>query len=88
MPWENGVQATLGLEFGHWEWEKMLKIKNGNGIWIGTPPSRPAVWPFAVQKTGHIFSSYNPFNNFHNKGLKQDVTNLYTINSLLLHKVN
>ena len=24
----NGVQATsLGLGFGHWEWEKMLKIK-------------------------------------------------------------
>ena len=22
----------LGLGFGHWEWEKMLKIKNGNGI--------------------------------------------------------
>ena len=23
----------LGLGFGHWEWEKMLKINNGNGIW-------------------------------------------------------
>ena len=22
----------LGLGFGHWEWEKMLKIKYGNGI--------------------------------------------------------
>ena len=32
LPWENGVQATLGLGFGHWEWEKMFEIKNGNGI--------------------------------------------------------
>mgnify|MGYP001798002585 CR=1 FL=1 len=33
LPWENGVQA-MGLEFDHWEWEKMSKIKNGNGIWV------------------------------------------------------
>ena len=23
----------LELGFGHWEWEKMSEIKNGNGIW-------------------------------------------------------
>ena len=27
LPWlqENGFQATLGLGFGHWEWEKNVK---------------------------------------------------------------
>ena len=54
MLWENGVQATLGLGFGHWEWEKYVKnlkwkwdlriakcdfeIKNEMGNGIGTPP--------------------------------------------------
>ena len=32
MNWENGVQATLGLGFGHWNGNKMLKLKDGNGI--------------------------------------------------------
>ena len=31
MPWENGVQATLGLGFGHWEWEK--NVKNEKWEW-------------------------------------------------------
>ena len=53
----------LGLGFGHWEWEKMLKIKNGNviselrsGIWnknelgngIGTP--HPYQYPLITKK--------------------------------------
>ena len=31
MPWKNGVQATLGLGFGHWEWDK--NVKNQKWEW-------------------------------------------------------
>ena len=31
MSWENGVQATLGLGFGHWEWGK--NVKNQKRKW-------------------------------------------------------
>ena len=31
MPWKNGVQATLVLGFGHWEWEK--NVKNQKWEW-------------------------------------------------------
>ena len=31
LPWENGVQATQGLGFSHWEWEK--NVKNQEWKW-------------------------------------------------------
>ena len=31
MPWENGVQTTLELGFGHWKWEK--NVKNQKWEW-------------------------------------------------------
>ena len=33
LPWGNGAQDTLGLGFGHWEWEKMfVNQKMGMGF--------------------------------------------------------
>ena len=57
LPWENGVQTTLELGFGHWEWKKNM-LKNQKWEW----DSRIAKWNLEKKELGNGIGT--PFRTF------------------------